>query len=321
MIRWAIIGSGGIAERFASDFQYVQGAQLAGAFSRRLESAQKFAARFQLPHSYASLEELLAAGLDAVYIATPHMEHASFAIACLQNGLAVLSEKPAAPNLQQLESVLAAAEQHQVLFMEAMKPAFYPLYRQIKALLADGAIGDVNFVDAGFSYLFNDRTHKVFDPAQAGGSLLVVAIYPAFLACDLLGPASQVKALLDIGASGVDETAALSCRHAHGMSSLFSSMRSASDGRALIGGSQGHLLIEGKWWNPSRALLVRESGASESLAADYQGDGLCHETQHFTDLLRDKKIRSEIMSFELSRAMISTLDMARADAGLRFPFE
>jgi len=31
--------------------------------------------------------------------------------------------------------------------------------------------------------------------------------------------------------------------------------------------------------------------------------------------------RSEILSFELSRAMIQTLDMARADAGLRFPFE
>jgi scyllo-inositol 2-dehydrogenase (NADP+) len=321
MIRWAIIGSGGIAERFADDFQHVQGAELLGVFSRRLASAQKFTARFQLAHSYASLDQLLEAGLDAVYIATPHMEHASYAIACLQAGLAVLSEKPAAPNLQQLESVLAIAEQHDVLFMEAMKPAFYPLYRQIKTLLDDGAIGDVNFVDAGFSYLFHDPAHKVFDPAQAGGSLLDVAIYPAFLACDLLGPPLQVKALLDIGASGVDEMAIISARHARGMSSLFSGMKSASDGRALIGGSKGHLVIEGSWWNPRNALLVRESGARENLSAPYLGDGLCHETQHFTNLLREQKVRSEIMHFDLSRAMIGTLDMARADAGLRFPFE
>ncbi|MEO6918610.1 MAG: Gfo/Idh/MocA family oxidoreductase [Collimonas sp.] len=321
MIRWAIVGSGGIAERFADDFQYVRGAELAGVFSRRPESAQKFAARFKLAHSYASLDALLEADIDAVYIATPHIEHPSYAIACLQAGLAVLSEKPAAPNLAQLESVLAVAEQHKVLFMEAMKPAFYPLYRQIKMLLDDGAIGEVNFVDAGFSYLFHDRAHKVFDPAQAGGSLLDVGIYPAFLACDLLGPALQVKALLDIGASGVDEAAVVSTRHAHGMSNFFCGMRSASDGRAMIGGSKGHLVIEGKWWNPCKALLVRESGVSDILSAAYLGDGLCHETQHFTDLLRDGKTRSEIMHFDLSRAMIRTLDMARADAGLRFPFE
>lgn len=320
-IRWAIIGSGNIARRFASDFIHLQGAELVGVLSRRAAAAHEFAAQFGLRRHYPTLEALLADDIQAVYLATPHTEHPVHALACLAAGVAVLSEKPAAPNLALLEPVLAAAEQYGVLFMEAMKPAFYPLYRQLKTLIAEGALGEVNFVNAGFAFVAGERSHNIFKPQLAGGSLLDVAIYAAFLACDLLGPPRQVKALLEIGPTGVDELAALSCLHQRGLASLFSGLKSSSDGRAVIGGSAGHIVIEGKWWNPRRAQLVPLRGASLALAADFTGDGLYHEAQHFTDLLQAGARRSEILSFDLSRAMIRTLDLARADAGLRFPFE
>jgi len=267
------------------------------------------------------LDALLAADVQAVYLATPHTEHPVHALACLDAGVAVLSEKPAAPNLPTLDGVLEMADRRGVLYMEAMKTAFYPLYQRIKALIADGAIGEVNFINAGFAFNAADRQHAVFNPWLAGGSLLDVGIYSAFLACDMLGAPRQVKALLEIGSTGVDEMAMLSCRHERGLASLFSGLMSASDGRAVIGGSAGHIVIEGKWWNPRRAQLVPAQGDSVALAADFIGGGLCYETQHFTDLLHAGKRRSEILSFELSRTMIQTLDMARADAGLRFPFE
>ena len=320
-IRWALIGSGNIAARFAADFAHVQGAELVGVLSRRESAAREFAARFALPGVYPSLEALLADDIQAVYLATPHTEHPVHALACLEAGIAVLSEKPAAPNLPMLDQVLDTAERRGVLYMEAMKSAFYPLYRRIKALLAEGAIGEVNFVNAGFAYNAGNRDHHVFNPMLAGGSLLDVAIYSAFLACDLLGAPRQVKALLEIGPTGVDEMAVLSCRHERGMASLFSALNSTSDGRAVTGGSAGHIVIEGRWWNPRRAQLVSATGSSLTLEADFTGGGLCHETQHFTDLLHAGQGRSDILSFELSRAMIQTLDMARADAGLRFPFE
>ena len=98
-IRWAIIGSGNIAARFASDFAHVQGAELVGVLSRREPAAREFAARFALPKVYTDLDALLAADVQAVYLATPHTEHPVHALACLDAGVAVLSEKPAAPNL------------------------------------------------------------------------------------------------------------------------------------------------------------------------------------------------------------------------------
>jgi len=320
-IRWAMIGTGNIARRFAADFAHLEGAELVGVLSRRADAASAFAAHHGLARHYATLEELLHDDIQAVYLATPHTEHPVHARACLAAGVAVLTEKPAAPSLALLEPVLEAAERHGVLFMEAMKPAFYPLYRRIKSLIAEGALGEVNFVNAGFAFVGQDRSHSVFDPQRAGGSLLDVAIYAAFLACDMLGPPRQVKALLDIGPSGVDELATLSCRHQHGLASLFSGLKSSSDGRAVIGGTGGHLVIDGKWWNPRRAQLIPLHGSSTTLEADCVGGGLFHEMQHFNDLLHAGAQRSPIMSFELSRAMIQTLDLARADAGLQFPFE
>jgi len=320
-LRWAIIGSGNIARRFAGDFQHVSDAQLVGVLSRRPEAAAEFAARYALPRHYPDLPALLADHIDAVYIATPHTTHPSYAQACLEAGIAVLSEKPAAPSLALLEPVLETATRQRVLFMEAMKSAFYPLYRQIKAMIAEGAIGEVNFVQAGFAFVAADRSHAVFDPHLAGGSLLDVAIYASFLACDMLGAPREVKALVEHGPSGVDELAALASRHQRGLATLFSGLKSSTDGRAVIGGSAGHIVIEGKWWNPQRALYAPLNGTAQVLEAGFTGSGLCHETQHFNDLLRAGAVHSEIVPFDLSRSMIQTLDLARADAGLRFPFE
>lgn len=320
-LRWAIIGSGNIARRFAADFSHVTDAQLVGVLSRRPDAAAEFARAHGLPRHYADLAALLADEIDAVYVATPHTAHPHYALACLEAGIAVLSEKPAAPSLALLEPVLQSAERHGVLFMEAMKSAFYPLYRQVKTMIAEGAIGEVNFVQAGFAFVAADRTHGVFDPQLAGGSLLDVAIYAAFLACDMLGAPREVKAFLEVGASGVDELAALACRHQRGLSSLCSGLKSSTDGRAVIGGSAGHIAIEGKWWNPRRAYYAPLNGTPQILEAAFTGGGLCHETQHFNDLLRRGATQSDIVPFDLSRAMIRTMDLARADAGLRFPFE
>ncbi|MBC8838240.1 Gfo/Idh/MocA family oxidoreductase, partial [Escherichia coli] len=67
----------------------------------------------------ASLEALLASDIDAVYIATLHDSHAQYTLAALAAGKAVLCEKPATLNAAQLDTVLQAARDAGLLFMEA----------------------------------------------------------------------------------------------------------------------------------------------------------------------------------------------------------
>ena len=70
-LRWGLIGTGGIARAFARDLTRTSGHTIAAVGSRTLAKATEFAQQSGgIP--YGSYEELVAADIDAVYVATPH---------------------------------------------------------------------------------------------------------------------------------------------------------------------------------------------------------------------------------------------------------
>ena len=72
-IRWGIMGTGWIAEQFATDLAYVENAQFVAVGSRTASSAGEFASKYDIPQAYGSYEELVRdPDVDVVYIATPH---------------------------------------------------------------------------------------------------------------------------------------------------------------------------------------------------------------------------------------------------------
>nr|WP_314899001.1 Gfo/Idh/MocA family oxidoreductase [uncultured Deefgea sp.] len=314
-IRFGIIGIGSIAQRFVSGLAQVPDAQAVAVFNRTANKAHQFADSHQIPHVYSSLDELLASDLDAVYIATPHPSHAALSIAALKAGKAVLCEKPAAVTLAELDEVIAVAHATQRLYMEAMKPPFFPLYQIIRERIVAGAIGDVKFIRAGFANPNAPDGHAVLDSAQAGGGLLDIGIYAAFLAVDWLGAANEVQTLGRIGATGVDTFASWQSQHQHGMSQLYCGLDVAGSGEALISGTKGYVLIHDKWWNPARATLVTASGEREELAHPPIGSGLNYETAHFCDLLRNRQLESPVLPHAKTRAALQMTLQARKALG------
>ncbi|WP_373974212.1 Gfo/Idh/MocA family oxidoreductase [Chitinibacter sp. SCUT-21] len=310
-IRFGIIGTGSIAQRFFAGLMHVPNATVSAVYSRGGAKARQFAAVHHIPSVFDELDDLLASHIDAVYIATPHPSHAALSIAALKAGKAVLCEKPAATSLADLDEVIATAQAAGQLYMEAMKPPFFPIYQLIRERIAAGAIGEVHFVRAGFSNPNVPAGHAVLDPAQAGGGLLDIGIYSAFLAVDWLGAASEVHTLGRIGVSGVDTFASLNVQHEHGISQLYCGLDIAGSGEALIGGSAGYVLIHDKWWNPAKATLVTAVGEREELAIAPIGSGLNYETAHFCDLLRSGELESPMMSHAKTRAALAMALRAR----------
>ena len=49
MIRWGIIGTGGIAQTFAADLEHTDSGTVAAVGSRRQETADAFSERFGVP--------------------------------------------------------------------------------------------------------------------------------------------------------------------------------------------------------------------------------------------------------------------------------
>ncbi|WP_176040923.1 Gfo/Idh/MocA family protein [Burkholderia stabilis] len=320
-VRFGIVGAGSIARRFAQSLAHVPGATLAGAWARRIDAAAAFCEAYGGTPA-ASLETLLASDIDAVYIATLHDSHAQYTLAALAAGKAVLCEKPATLNAAQLDTVLRAARDAGRLFMEAMKPPFFPLYRQLRAHLHDDPIGEIRLVRAGCASSSVPDDHPVYRLDRAGGALLDIGIYEAFLAVDWLGAALDVQTLGRVGSTGVDMFASLNSLHANGgIAQLFCGLDVMGRGDALIAAAGGHVTIHEKWWNPARATIRYADGRTIELDAPADGGGLNYETAHFCDLLRAGKTESSIMTHDHSRQMIAMTDAARAALGVRYSGE
>lgn len=319
-IEWGIVGAGQIAHRFAQGLAHVRHARIARVWSRRATSVAAFVQRHG-GEPCGSFDELLASGVRAVYIATLNDSHAQFARAALAAGKHVLCEKPATLNARQLQTVLETARAAQRLFMEAMKPPFFPLYKKLREHLQSDPIGPVGLVRAGCSVANVPPDHPSFSLAGGGGALLDIGIYEMFLAVDWLGAPLDVQTFGRLGQSGVDTFASVHSRHESGIAQLFCGLDLDGKGDALLAGPLGHVWIHEKWWNPVRATITYVGGRVVELNVPFEGGGLNYEAAHFCELIRAGELESPVMTHAKSLQMISMLDAARSTLGLTFPSE
>jgi predicted dehydrogenase len=93
VIRWGILGTGGIAKTFAAGLAALDDAKLVAVGSRTSESARAFALAHGGIRAHVSYEALVVdAEVDAVYVATPHPAHHANALLCIAHGKAALVE-------------------------------------------------------------------------------------------------------------------------------------------------------------------------------------------------------------------------------------
>ncbi len=154
VIRWGIVGTGNIAQQFAKGLSSLPDSQLLAIGSRREETAREFANNYQVPHAYASYEELASStDVDVVYIATPHIYHKPNTLLCLKAGKAVVCEKPLAINAKEAIEMIAVAREQKLFLMEAMWTRFIPLMAKVRELLTQKVIGEVRLLTCPCGYI------------------------------------------------------------------------------------------------------------------------------------------------------------------------
>ena|SRR5579863_8679439 len=320
MIKFGIIGCGRISHRFMQGLNAVEGVSLNAAWSRRAESVEQFVSQYG-GKACASLDELLLSDIDAVYIATLPDSHAQYSIAALNAGKHVLCEKPATVNLKQLDEVLALAKAKGLLFMEGMKPPFFPLYRKLKEYLLTDPIGPAGYVRAGSSVADLAYDHPNFSYELAGGALMQIAPYETFLALDWLGPMTDIQTMGRFSGKEVDMFTVFQTQHEGGYAQLYCGFDLHGKGDALISGPLGYITIHKNWWNPAKATISYLDGRTVELDEPFAAGGLNYEIAHFCELIRSCQTESPVVSHAMSRGMIAMLDQAREQVGLRFKGE
>ncbi len=293
---------------------------LASVWSRRPESVIQFVDQYG-GVACETVEELLLSDIDAVYIATLPDSHVLYSSLALNAGKHVLCEKPAAVNLSGLEQVLKLAKLKNLLFMEGMKPPFYPLYTRLKEHLVNDPIGTVGYVRAGSSVNDLSHDHPNFSYDLVGGSLMQIGIYEAFLAIDWLGKPDVVETMGRFDETGIDMFSIFQSRHGNGFAQLYCGLDMHGCGDALLVASKGYVTIHKNWWNPSRATINYLDGRVIELDEPFTAGGLNYEIEHFCDLLRNGAKESPVIGHEMSSQMIAMIDEARNSIGLKFKGE
>lgn len=324
-IRWGILGTGSIANKFATGLQAVTDADLVAIGSRAQETADTFADKYGASNRHASYEALAGdPDVDAIYVSTPHTFHKDNSILCLEAGKAVLCEKPFAINASEAETVIRCAREKGQFLMEAMWTRFLPVVVQVRQWLAEGVIGDIRMVSADFGFRTGVNPEgRLFNPALGGGGLMDVGIYPiSFASMVFGGQPDRIAALAEIGETTVDEQAAMVFGyHTGALATLWTAIRTTTPQEATILGTDGRIRIESPFWDAKKATLEVNGKDAVQIEPTRDGNGYNYEAIEVGQCLRAGKLESDTMPLDETLAIMKTMDTIRDQVGVKYPME
>ena len=294
-IRFGVIGTNFITDWVIAGAKQDERFELVAVCSRTQERANEFAAKYDIPYTFTSLEEMAASPLiDAVYIATPNYLHASQSILCMKHGKHVLCEKPMASNAYEVKQMIAASRQYGVTLMEAMKPTLTPNFRVLREALP-----------------------------KAGVIRGVYTVYPMVV---LFGRPNKISASGVVLSTGTDGQGAVNFEY-EGMNAtvLYSKIANSSLPTEIEGEDGNFMLdkinqINRVTW---QARPVASSGKGpltpvEDISAVTDKDEYYYEVAEFINLVQAGKLESEVNSHENSLITIEIIDEVRRQLGVSF---
>lgn len=328
-LRWGLVGPGRIAGRFAGALATRSDATLHAVVGRSPDKARAFAERWGA-RVHGSVDALLAdPAVDAIYIATPHSEHAEATAAALRAGKPVLCEKPLAATVAQAEAVLALAAERRVFLMEALWTRYLPALRQAEAWLLEGRIGRVLAVQSSFGFHCPyDPLHRNFNPALAGGALLDIGIYNLSLsqwvmALQGVHEAPTMQATGVLAPTGTELRCAVQLQYGSGVTSQFScAFDVALDNVLRIHGEQGRIELGPRCWEPTEAALVLDGQPAQRHELPFAVNGFEYQIEAAMAALRSGQLQEPRIPHAQTLAVQRQIEALRRQLGaVRFPFE
>ena len=321
-IRWAMVGTGLMADLIVRDFALCDNTELAAIVTRSAKRAEpKFAEWGITP--VPLLESLDAAladpTIDLVYVAAPHSEHFWMTKAALEAGKHVLCEKAFTMDAAEARELVRIARERKLFLMEAMWTKFNPLMNELKARIAAGAIGELKLIETHFG--FNrpyDESHRLFDAKLGGGSTLDQGVYTTSV-IDWFADSEVVSihARGELYPNGTDARAVTEFHYANGVVGIGASALNATFGTtARIAGSNAYIDVDGPFWSPVSATIyrfgARDTLDEERVEVGKDGAGYSHMIREVSQAIIDGKTECQVRPLDESIKIMGLLDEIRA---------
>lgn len=296
IFRVGVVGSGRIAKRFIPEASIVNAIEVTSVYDSNEASAYNFAHQFGLQPFTSSVDDFLNE-IDAVYIASPHHTHYSYAKTALRAGKHVLCEVPLTLSKSETTELYDYAETHNLVLLEANKTAFCPSFNHLTTLVKSGIIGDVVDIKSSLSKIVVAPTREL-DATQAGGAMNEHASITLLPIIKLLGTNFTSFDFHSKVENGVDIYTKVIINYPHATSSATLGIGVKTEGNLVISGTKGYVYVPAPWWLTSFfEVRYEDQTKNKKYFYSYDGEGLRYEIQEFMSMI----ISRRNSSYKLSR--------------------
>ena len=318
-----IIGTGWIAEKAAITLNGLETCEAYAVGSRRKETAEVFAAKWNIAKAYGSYAELIAdPDVDLVYIGTPHSHHYDVTREALLAGKPCLVEKAFMSNARQTKEIIDLAHERGVFLAEAIWTRYQPAVGIVRKLIADGRIGEPRLITATLGYSMGDKP-RIMRPDLCGGALLDLGVYALnFVRMFTDSDIETIDGHCVKSATGMDLTNAITIIFKDGiLANVQSSAQCVGDNIGAIAGTEGNLIID----NINNPQTITVNGPDrtyvETIRVPQQITGYEYQFLACRQALIDGLKEPREMSHAETLYMMQLMDGLRLKWGVRYPMD
>lgn len=208
ILNWGFLSTANINKALYGPLHASKRNRLLAVGSRSQDKADAYAKEWKIERAYGSYETLLAdPDIDVIYNPLPNHLHAEWTIKAMQAGKHVLCEKPMALTLEEVDSMISAAQKYERVLAEAFMYRTHPQTAKVLEILARGDVGRIRIVRGSYTYSMSTTDDIRLIPEMGGGALWDIGCYPLSYARLVLGTEPlEVFGQQILGSTGVDET-------------------------------------------------------------------------------------------------------------------
>ena len=321
MIRFGMIGTGKIAEKFWQANRYGKDFELTAVYSRTLERARQFGFQKGQLQYFDDLEAFANSDcIDAVYVASPNCCHYEQVMTLLKAGKHVLCEKPMASNLEQAQEMFAEAEKQNLILLEGMRSIYAPSFQKMIPYMETlGTIRRATLQYCQYSSRYDNYKRGIvenaFKPELSNGALMDIGVYVVSCMIRLFGAPKSIKASGVKLHNGVDGAGTILMEYPDMIGEAIYSKITDSAMPSQIQGEDASMLIQ-EIENVKDLRIVRK-GVVQSIHFEQSDNILNYETQEFIKMIKTGMGWEK--SKEITLETIKVLDEARKQLHIVFP--
>lgn len=325
MMKLGIVGSGMIVHDLLPVFVDIPQIELAAIYGREksLEKLKGLAKDYQIAKVHTDYAAFLEdESIDTVYVALPNHLHFAYTKQAIEAGKHVICEKPFTSNIEELEILIALANEKKVFLLEAITNQYMKNFIEIKKRIPE--LGTIKIVEANYSqYSSRYDAFKAgtilpaFNPEMSGGALMDLNIYNIHFVVGLFGKPENVYYYANVS-KGIDTSGVLVMDYISFKAVCIGSKDSKAPISANVQGDAGTIHVNGTVSIVDSFEYLPNSGAEAHIDVKDNKHRMYDEFVAFEKIISGKEEAEMLERLAHSRIVMEVVSAAKASAGIKF---